>query len=300
MAVYSGMKFAVPGLVVSACTLASACTISVDSHSQILREEKRFTVSGPADVRLTTFDGGIEVRSWDRPEVLVEIEKRGPTKESLARLEIVSHQKDGAIELEVKRPRRESFSNVAFSRSPSARLIVSMPRRADVRARTGDGAIRVNGIHGRLELRTGDGSIRVADVAGEITLDTGDGSVTVEDAEGTLAIETGDGGMSVSGRFSAVRLRTRDGAIVYRAQPGSSMADDWDISTGDGSVSLYLPSDFSAELDALTGDGTIRDDLRIAGSADRDRHRLRGRLGAAGGRLIKVRTGDGGIRLRPY
>ena len=34
------------------------------------------------------------------------------------------------------------------------------------------------------------------------------------------------------------------------------MADDWDITTGDGSVSLYLPSDFGAELDAHTGDGT--------------------------------------------
>jgi DUF4097 and DUF4098 domain-containing protein YvlB len=294
------MKFASAGLVVATCTLAAACTISVDSHAQIVREEKRFTVSGPADVRLTTFDGEIEVRSWDRSEVLVEIEKRGPTRESLAALEIVSQQKDGAIELEVKRPRRESFSNVAFSRSPSARLIVSMPRRADLRARTGDGAIRVNGIQGRLELRTGDGSIRVTEVAGAITLDTGDGSVTVEDAEGTLAIETGDGGMSVSGRFSAVRLRTQDGAIVYRAQPGSSMADDWDISTGDGTVSLYLPSDFSAELDALTGDGAIRNELRVAGKSEDDRRRLRGRIGEPGGRLIRVRTGDGGIRLRPY
>jgi DUF4097 and DUF4098 domain-containing protein YvlB len=294
------MKFALPGLVVSACALATACTINVESHSQIVREEKRFAVSGPADVRVTTFDGAIEVRSWDRPEVLVEIEKRGPTKESLDSLEIVSQQKDGAIELEVKRPRREAFSNVAFSRSPSARLIVSVPRRADIRARTGDGSITVDSIQGRLELRTGDGSIRVADVSGQIDLDTGDGSVTVEDAEGTLAIETGDGGMSVSGRFSAVRLRTHDGTIVYRAQPGSSMADDWDISTGDGSVSLYLPSDFSAELDALTGDGTIRNELRVAGGKEGDRRHLRGRLGAEGGRLIRVRTGDGGIRLRPY
>jgi DUF4097 and DUF4098 domain-containing protein YvlB len=300
MPVYVGMKFALPGLLVSACTLATACTVSVDSYTQIVRDEKRFAVSGAADVRLTTFDGAIEVRSWDRPEVLVEIEKRGPTKESVEALEIVSQQKNGAIELEVKRPRRESFTHVAFSRSPSARLIVSLPRRADVRARTGDGSIRVDGVQGHLELRSGDGSIRVKDVSGEITLDTGDGSVTVEDAEGKLAIETGDGGMSVSGRFSAVRLRTHDGAIVYRAQPGSSMADDWDISTGDGSVSLFLPSDFSAELDALTGDGTIRDDLRIAGSRDHDRRSLRGRLGASGGRLIRVRTGDGGIRLRPY
>jgi Putative adhesin len=296
------MKSALRLAALSAYALAgAACTVSVDSHTQIAREEKRFSVAGQPDVRLTTFDGAIEVRSWDRPEVLVEIEKRGPTRESIDRLEIVSAQKEDVIELEVKRPRKEAFSNVGFSRSPSARLVVFVPQRADVRARTSDGAIRLAGVQGRLELRTGDGSIRVSDASGELTFDTGDGSVTVEDAKGRLAIESGDGGVSVSGTFAAVRLRTQDGSIVYRAQPGTEMADDWEISTGDGSVSLYLPEGLSAEVDAQTGDGAIRNELRISGGGDdATRQRLRGRLGAAGGRLIRIRTGDGGIRLRPY
>lgn len=294
------MKSAVSGLVLSVCLLGSACTVTVDSESHIARDEKRFSVSGTPEIRVTTFDGSIEVRSWDRPEVLVEIEKRGSTKEAVDALEIVSEQKDGTIELEVKRPRRESFSNVAFYRSPSARLIVSLPFRADLRARTGDGSIRLEGLQGRIELRTDDGSIRVARAAGELTCGTGDGSVTVEDAEGRLAIESGDGGVSVSGKLASVHLRTRDGSIVYRAEPGTSMADDWDISTDDGSVSLYLPPDLSAELDVQTGDGAIRNELRVAGAEDGNRQRLRGRIGAAGGRLIRVRTGDGVIRLRAY
>ena len=33
--------------------------------------------TGTPDLHLTTFDGAIEIRSWDRPDVLVEIEKRG-------------------------------------------------------------------------------------------------------------------------------------------------------------------------------------------------------------------------------
>ena len=45
------------------------------------------------------------------------------------------------------------------------------------------------------------------------------------------------------------------------------MTDDWDISTGDGGVSLYLPTGFGAELDAHTGDGSIRNDLDIVGAA---------------------------------
>jgi hypothetical protein len=295
------MRSVLCGAVVSAgAVLGGACTITGDSPLHIVREEKRFTVSGTPQVRLTTFDGSIEVRSWDRPEVLVEIEKRGPTKESTEGLEIISEQKGTAVELEVKRPRREALATVNFHRSPSARLIVSLPRRTDLRARTNDGSIRLESVQGRIELRTGDGSIRVSDVSGELTFETGDGSVTVEDAEGRLVVDTGDGGVSVSGKLAAVRLRTRDGSIIYRAQPGTAMADDWDISTGDGSVSLYLPVDLSAELDAQTDDGSIRNEMRIAGGSDGNRRTLRGRLGASGGRLIRVRTGDGSIRLKPY
>ncbi len=300
--VYEGVNSALRLAALSAVALAgAACTVSVESHTQMAREERRFTVPGEPEVRVATFDGAIEVRSWDRSEVLVEVEKRGSTREAIETLEITSQQTDRVIELEVKRPRKDAFANVGFSRSPSARLIVFLPRRANLRARTGDGSIRLEGVQGRLELHTGDGSIRVSDVSGELIFDTGDGSVTVEDARGRLAVESGDGGVSVSGAFAAVRLRTQDGSIVYRAQPGFEMADDWEISTEDGSVSLYLPDTLSAEVDAQTGDGVIRDELRIAGPhAEASRQHLRGRLGAAGGRLIRVRTGDGAIRLRPY
>jgi len=287
------------GALVIPALLAGGCTVTVDSQSQIAREEKRFTVSGMPTLRVTTFDGSIEIQSWDKPDVLVEIEKRGPTRESLDALEIKTSQDGNTIELEVKQPRRENFSGIGLNRSASARLIVSVPRRADIRARSGDGSIRIDRVNGRLELKTGDGSIRAADVGGELSLHTGDGSVTVDGAEGRLDLETGDGSVNVTGTFTGVRLHTGDGSIVYRAQPGSGMTEDWEITTGDGGVSLYLPSDFGAELDAHTGDGTIRNDLslEVGGRGEISRRTVRARLGA-GGRQLRIRTGDGGITLR--
>ena len=73
------------------------------------------------------------------------------------------------------------------------------------------------------------------------------------------------------------------------------MSDDWDISTGDGSVTLYLPPDFGAELDARTSDGGIRNELQVASQAeaeedasarrhDRDENSRRAVSGRIGGR----------------
>jgi hypothetical protein len=278
--------------------LSAGCTITVNSHSEVAREEKKFTVDGRADLRLATFDGAIEVQSWDRPYVLVEIEKRGPSKASIDALQVLAGQKGTVIDVEVKAPRSEAYSGIGLHRTASARLIVNVPRDTDVRARSGDGSIKVDRVNGRIELQTGDGSIRVADVAGDLTLDTGDGSITVENAEGRLALDTGDGSVTVSGKLASIKLHTGDGSIVYRAEPGTTMADPWEITTGDGSVSLYLPPDFNADLDAHTGDGSIRNDLDVEDGGERaERRTLRGKIGT-GGKVLRVRTGDGSIRLK--
>src|SRR4051794_6084519 len=293
------MKAIFPAGALLAPILLAACTVTLDSQSQIARDEKRFTVSGTPNLHLATFDGAIEIQSWDKPDVLVEVEKRGSTREAVEALEVKSSQDGNRIEVEVKKPEGMSLNGFGFHRSASAKLIVSVPRTADIQARSGDGSIRIAHVTGRTDLHTGDGSIRAEDVSGELTLTTGDGSVTVDGAEGRLALETGDGSVNVSGKLGGVRLHTGDGSIVYRAQPGVAMADDWDITTGGGSVSLYLPSDFGAELDAHTGDGSIRNDLKVDGDRPETNHRtVKGRLGT-GGKQLRIRTGDGAIRLRP-
>jgi Putative adhesin len=300
------MKSVLPTLALATSlpfTLAG-CVV-VDSQGHITREEKRFTVSGTPELKLVTFDGAIEIRAGDGKSVVVEIEKRGPTKESTEALRVEAKQDGDRIEVEVRKPAHEVvFFGVGRMSSPTAKLIVTMPRDGNVTARSGDGSIRIEHVHGRLELKTGDGSIRATDIAGQLTLSTGDGSVTLEDVGGDLDVDTGDGSVSVAGKLTTVKLHTGDGSITFRAAAGTSMKDDWSMTTGDGGIALYLPSDFGAELDAHTGDGSIRNELELKAEADdrdrdrgRDRRTLKAKLGA-GGKLLRIRTGDGSIRLK--
>jgi DUF4097 and DUF4098 domain-containing protein YvlB len=310
-AVYAGMRTALAWGLLASSVAATSCVVSVDSQALIEREEKRFSVKGTPNLRLSTFDGAIEVRSWDRLDVLVEIEKRGPTREAVDGLVVQVEQDGNKITVEVKRPKSETFSGLGFHRSASAKLIVSVPQSANVAARSGDGSIRIERVTGRLDLNTGDGTIRASEVDGVMTLHTGDGSVHVDNGQGQIDVDTGDGSVEVSGNLTAVKLHTGDGSIVFRGESRLVMSDDWDISTGDGSVTMYLPPDFGAELDARTSDGGIRNELQVASQAEADedasarrhdrdensRRAVRGRIGG-GGKLLKIRTGDGSIRLR--
>ena len=274
--------------------LTGGCVV-VDSQGHIARDEKRFTVSGTPDLHLTTFDGSIEIRAGEDRHVTIEIEKRGPTQEELDKLQVDVKQDGDRIDVEVKRPAHE----IAFGwgMTPTARLIVTMPKAGNVVAKSGDGSIRIERVTGRLELRTGDGSIKANGIGGDVTLQTGDGSVALDGFTGRLDLQTSDGSVTVAGQPDVAKVHTGDGSITFRAESGAVMKDDWSFSTGDGSVSLYLPSDFSAELDASTGDGSVHSELPVSGNDGQERKALHGQVGQ-GGKVLKVRTGDGAIRLR--
>lgn len=47
--------------------------------------ERRFTVTGAPALDISTFDGSVDVGTWDRPEVLVVIEKHAVDKAATAR-----------------------------------------------------------------------------------------------------------------------------------------------------------------------------------------------------------------------
>jgi len=294
-----------PFLVISGLA-AGACTVRIDTEERTAREEKRFAVTGVPEVIVSTFDGSIEVRSWDRDEVLVEVEKRGAGQEDLDSIQVRAEQKGNRIEVEATRPSgRDTFSGIGVHISTTARLVVSVPRKVTLQARSGDGSIRVDRVEGRFDLRTRDGSVKADRVKGTLDIETDDGSITVDEAEGETTLTTADGGITLGGRLSLVKARTGDGSVTVRADEGSAAANDWTISTEDGGVALYLPGAFSAEIDAQTDDGRIRTDFEALQppSDDRREERRRRTLNAklgSGGRVIRIRTGDGSISLRKW
>ena len=286
--------------VIAVAVIGAACSIDVRGDDSVIREERRFTVNGQPELRLRTFDGSIRLRSWDRNEVLVEIERRGPDAETAKALAVDTSQNGNTVVVEVPEP-RQGRDRIHFGswQSPSVSLVVTAPRRLTLDARTGDGSIAADDLAGSIVLNTGDGSIRVRRVEGGLKAHTGDGSISISDVNGQLDAESGDGSIDVGGRLEAVNVRSGDGSVRVDADSGSVLKSDWNITTGDGSISVHLPGTIDAELDAHSNDGRVRaDGFSGLSSNDRDDDSgtVRGRLGR-GGRSLRVRSGDGSITI---
>ncbi len=282
---------------------AAGCVVRVDTDGVRVREEKRFTTKGRPTVHLATFDGSIVIRGWDRDEISVEIEKRGRDKAAAEAIEVIAEQKGDAVNVEARKKDLSDGKSYQLGWngvSRSAKLIVSVPAGSDLIVRTGDGSIRVDHVNGKVELQSADGSVTGRDLAGDVVAHTEDGSIRLEGVDGKCDVASDDGSIAVQGRLEGLRVSTEDGSVVVRAAAGSKMARDWNVSTGDGSMVLYVDDGLDAALDAEARDGAVKLDSGLVfahESGERSRNTARGRLGAGGPRLV-LRSGDGTIRVR--
>jgi len=216
---------------------------------------------------------------------------------------VLAEQNGDRIQVEARRPGgATAFVGFGHFTSPSAKILATVPRSVQLVVRTGDGSVIAERLDGRLELRTGDGSIRVLEPSGNLVVETEDGSIEIEDASGHVEARTGDGSVRLTGTPEGVRIRSGDGSIMVRVRDGAVMSEDWMVVTADGSITLELPDDFDAEIEAEPGsDSRVRSEITFASSVGgtREQRTLRGTLGEGGHRL-SLRTADGSIRLNRY
>jgi DUF4097 and DUF4098 domain-containing protein YvlB len=138
--------------------------------------------------------------------------------------------------------------------------------------------------------------VHVSGIKGEARLASSDGSIHVNNFEGSLRTHTANGAIEVAGRFDLLDLNTNNGHISADVWTGSHMRDGWNLRTANGSVTLRMPSDLSASLDAWTSNGHISLELPIEVSGQQEKNHVRGKL-HGGGPNLQVHTSDGSITL---
>lgn len=275
----SAVPMILAGVFASAALGQGCIRISANDSRYVETEESSFPTASSPELHIDIHDGPIEIDSWDRPEIRIVVTKRGVDRDAVRALVVSSEQHDNKVVVRARAEDRD-FRPFGFNDEGSVRITATVPRETVIQAQSGDGRIDVRNI------------------AGHVVAETGDGSIHLDDVQAVDA-RTGDGRISIAGRLTDVRARSGDGSLLIRAESGSQVARDWNISSGDGSVILNLPPDLGATLDAHTDDGRVMvHDLTFEGASAREsRSTLRGRL-QDGGALIRVRTGDGSITFR--
>lgn len=237
---------------------------------------KSFPVTGKPTVVVEVDDGRIRVNSGAGAQVSANV-STASWRIAPGEVQIDTRQEGNRVEITVRVPHGARFTVGARW----VHLQLTVPTESDLNLHTKDGSITADGVKGTQRLRTGDGSIEASRLDGAANLDTRDGKIRVD------------------GRFDALEARTGDGSIEADVHPGSKMTSGWLLRTGDGSVTLRLPADFAADLEASTGDGRVHVDLPVTTSGSMRENAVRGKMNG-GGQPLEVRSGDGTIRIQKY
>ena len=254
---------------------------------------KTYQVNGRAELHVMTGDGDVVVTGADQQRVDARVTttgwKIGPND-----VQIIESQSGNSVSIEVKVP-HWGFSMFGGNHK-SLRVEVSVPRELDLDVRTSDGNVTAQGVSGKIQFDTGDGNVTAGNIKGDIRIHTGDGHIEGHNFDGSLDANTGDGNLRIDGRFDALALKTGDGNIEAQVGSGSKVASGWNLHSGDGHITLRVPGDLSATLDAHTGDGSITLDIPIQVSGSLSHSSVRGKMNA-GGATLAVSSGDGSIHI---
>jgi DUF4097 and DUF4098 domain-containing protein YvlB len=160
----------------------------------------------------------------------------------------------------------------------------------DLRVNTAGGAIHVGNAAGDVTVGTGGGSISVGKAGGHVTVREMAGPVEVGAAAG-VRCESGSGGVRVSNIAGPMRITTALGSIIASLTGGATFRDSF-LETGNGDVTVLIPSNLGVTVRAETARGRVVSDFpmsqRTAGMEVRAEGAING-----GGPLLRI-AGTGG------
>ncbi len=265
-------------------TLAVAGTGARPAAAATLGEhfDRTFPLAAGGALVIGNTNGSVILEAWDRNEVRVQADKRvkadsdAEAKRVMDQLRIAVDVTAGRVHIDTKYPENHGFLAWLFGggHQASVEYHVQVPRRLELAARTVNGGVHLAGAQGRIRLETTNGSLQVAGAAGPLVLETTNGNIDVRQSAGEVRAATTNGSVEVA-------LTRLDGRVG--------------LETTNGSVTLRLPRDVRASLDAGTTNGSVHTDLPVAASSTSRRH-IQGSING-GGTELRLSTTNGSVRI---
>ncbi len=260
------------GYLLTPIAIAGCLLLFCSTDTRAEEWTKQWPVNGRPELRISTQDASITLEAGSANEIAAEVRTRGISIGSDG-VKIIEHQQGNRVELEI----REPASHFSFG-TRSIQVHVRVPRELVADLHSGDGSIKLSGLHGSFQVNTGDGSVEGYEL------------------DGALETRSGDGSVHARGRFDKLQVRTSDGSVDVQAAAGSRMSSDWRLETGDGSIHLKIPRELAATVQLRTGDGSIHTDLPLTIEGMKSEHEVQGKLNG-GGPFLELHTGDGSISI---
>jgi Uncharacterized conserved protein len=256
-------------------------------------------------LRVRTFNGNVQVREGTGSDVVVTGQRRyGSRGRGEITFNVVRDGSNVTVCAISERTREcdaegyESRSGRDYGDEGHADFVVELPRGVKLVSSTGNGRIDISNAGSQVEAESGNGRVTVDGAGGSVDASSGNGNIEVNRAGGAVKASSGNGDIRVSTARGPVNAHTGNGRI--QVDMASVPRDgDMDFTTGNGSITVDVPADISATVEANVSYNNFETDFPIEVPPHGMDRRVEGRING-GGRRMEFSTGNGRVAIRKH
>lgn len=263
----------------------------------ILQSES-FDFAGVRELSIKSSDGAILVNTTNLDRIQIKAEVRAFTPDS--NLQSVAEEY-----LTTLFDTTESKDRISINTEPGIRpdgvevvvdYIVSVPAGTNLKLDGSNGNVSVGPGCGRVTIHGNNTDVLVQSPEGRVHATIANGRIRVDNALEETLLETVNGSIYANiagGRLSA---STANGNIV--TQILDSAVTGCELTAMNGGITLMMPEECSAEVNAETSRGVVRSEIPLTDvSAEPKRRTLRGRIGSTGRTRLDLNSLNGNIDI---
>jgi hypothetical protein len=262
-----------------ACALLSVLLGASSVWAAVYQERdeinRSFSLPAKARVQVSAISGSVDIKATDGDTAIVQIERTGRSRAELDCNKVVLGQASGNLTVRSETVGGRGCQNIQVV----YRVLLSLPRHADVSVQGVSGPINIGEIEGALRVSGNSGNINVEQLSSGSVITGNSGNINVKQLASGSRI-TGNSGTTT------INLRRIDAGGV-------------ELSGNSGAVNLYVSDELSVDVKVSGLSGSVSSELpnvqfTKTGAAD-----YHARIGS-GGPTITVHGSSGSILLGRY
>jgi len=298
--------------------LLSTSLAGLLATSNALAEErvfdKKFSAASAGTLTVETDTGAVSISGSDSHEVVVHAVLRG-SRSAVADFAITADSTQDGVTVHGRRSSTNWLDlSWLFDHSLELHYTIQVPHEYHVQLHTSGGNVELHDLNGNVKIRTSGGNVFITAINGEVQIHTSGGNIRGEQLSGDIRVGTSGGDIkldSIRGSVEAhtsggnARLVGIDGKLRAETSGGDVHAElagtnrGVDLHTSGGDVTVTVPKQFAADLDARASGGDVDCDLPLTSTDSapgKHRHGSHGTLNGGGNPLV-LRTSGGDIEI---
>jgi len=281
-------------LLTSVLMLACAAPSLAQRNDFKERDEtnQTFELSPGARVEISSIRGSVKIVNADTATAEVRIIRTARTRADLEYHKIeVTHSGNSLVVRGIQEPEERRERNVQVDHQ----VILTLPRRIDLSAKSISGSVRASDVDGRVNVSSVSGSVNISNITGKLEVNSVSGSVEVGNAGTDVRVNSVSGNVGMGLVDGSLEVSSVSGGV--KATLNSLSPQGIHIKSVSGSIEIGFKSDVNADFSAEGISGQVYLDVpNVVRDSEEKSPNVRARIGA-GGTPISIFSVSGNIRL---